>query len=79
MSIDCKAKVNIENLNRGGKTRGDNQADDHDMGCEEKYTLCGIADEDTGALQISFGSSYKTSDFIADTLEEWWDILPSYY
>jgi hypothetical protein len=62
------------------------------MGCEEKYTPCGIAefsrtgspsmtdtqavDEDTGALQISFGSSYKTSDFIADTLEEWWDSLP---
>jgi hypothetical protein len=45
------------------------------MGCEEKYTPCGIVDEDTGALQISFGSSYKTSDFIADTLQEWWDIL----
>lgn len=46
------------------------------MGCEEKYTPCGIVDEDTGALQISFGSSYKTSDFIADTLEEWWNSLP---
>ena len=34
-----------------------------------------IVDENTGALQISFGSSYKTSDFIADTLQEWWDIL----
>ena len=76
MSIDCKAKVNIGNLSRGGKTRGDNQADDHDMGCEEKYTPCGIVDEDTGALQISFGSSYKTSDFIADTLEEWWKDIP---
>ena len=45
------------------------------MGCKEKYTPCGIVDEDTGALQISFGNSYKTSDFIADTLQEWWNIL----
>ena len=75
MSINCKAKVNIGNLSRGGKTRGDNQANDHDMGCEEKYIPCGIVDEDTGDLQISFGSSYKTSDFIVDTLQEWWNIL----
>ena len=67
--------MKIGNLSRGGKTRGDNQADDHDMGCEEKYTPCGIVDEDTGALQISFGSSYKTSDFIADTVQEWWNML----
>jgi Rhodopirellula transposase DDE domain len=60
LSIDCKAKVNIGNLSRGGKTRGDNQADDRDMGCKEKYTPCGIVNEDTGALQISFSSSYKT-------------------
>jgi hypothetical protein len=42
------------------------------MGCEEKYIPCGIVDEDTGALHIFFGSSYKTSDFIVDSLEDWW-------
>lgn len=45
------------------------------MGCEEKYIPCGIVDEDSGQLHISFGSSYKTSDFIVDTLEQWWDTL----
>jgi hypothetical protein len=30
---------------------------------------------DTGALHISFGSSYKTSDFIVDTVQQWWDTL----
>ena len=48
---------------------------DHDMGCEEKNIPCGILDEDTGALHISFGSSYKTSDFIVDTVEQWWATL----
>ena len=52
-------------------------ADDHDMGCTEKYTPCGIVDEDSGQLYINFGCSYKTSDFIVDTLAQWWDLLPT--
>jgi len=67
--------VNIGDYARGGKTRGNSLASDHDMGCEEKYIPCGILDEDTGALHISFGSSYKTSDFIVDTVEQWWATL----
>ncbi len=47
------------------------------MGCEEKYIPCGIVDEDSGQLHIFFGSSYKTSDFIVDTLENWWNGLSS--
>ena len=45
------------------------------MGCEEKYIPCGIVDEDSGQLHIHFGSSYKTSDFIVDTLQDWWQGL----
>lgn len=63
------------NFSRGGLTRGDNQANDHDMGCKEKYIPCGIVDEDRGELPITFGSSYKTSDFIVDTLEAKWGAL----
>jgi hypothetical protein len=73
--MDCKARVNLGDYSRGGKTRGDNQASDHDMGCKEKYSPCGIVDEDTGALHLSFGSSYKTSDFIVDTVQQGWDSL----
>jgi len=72
VSIDCKATVKLGNSSRGGKTRGERQADDHDMGSKEKYIPCGILDEDTGDLFISFGSSFKTSDFIVDTLQDWW-------
>jgi hypothetical protein len=73
--MDIKATVNIGNFSRGGCTRGDNQACDHDMGCKEKYIPCGLVDEDTGQLFITFGSSYKTSDFIIDTLQDWWHDL----
>ena len=69
LSIDCKATVHIGHYSRGGLTRGDNQASDHDMGCKEKYVPCGIVDEDSAELTITFGSSYKTSDFIVDALD----------
>jgi transposase len=74
--MDCKATVNIGEYSRGGKTRGDNQAVDHDMGCKEKYTPFGVIDEDSGQLHLAFGSSAKTSDFIMDCLYEWWGRLP---
>lgn len=72
LSMDCKATVKIGNFSRGGQTRGDCLADDHDFGCQEKYIPCGILDEDKGQLNITFGSSYKTSDFIVDSLSSWW-------
>ncbi len=78
LSIDCKAMVNIGDYSRGGKTRGDARAADHDMGCEEKYTPFGIVDEDEGALYLTFGSAFKTSDFIADSLMGWCENIPAH-
>jgi len=74
-SIDCKATVKIGSFSRGGVTRGDNRADEHDLGCQEKYIPCGIVDEDSAELAITFGSSYKTSDFIVDTIEAKWQAM----
>jgi len=74
-SLDCQATVKIGEFSRGGLTRGDNRASDHDMGCKEKYVPCGIVDEDNGELHIIFGSSYKTSDFIVDTIEAKWNAM----
>jgi hypothetical protein len=73
--MDCKATVQIGEFSRGGRTRGDHKACDHDLGCKEKYIPCGIVDEDSGELRITFGSSSKTSDFIVDTLAAWWQAL----
>jgi Rhodopirellula transposase DDE domain len=67
--------VLIGEVSRGGRTRGDNQACDHDWGLHEKYSPCGIVEEDRGQLSITFGSSDKTSDFIVDALEAWWAAL----
>ncbi len=75
LSIDCKATVKIGDYSRGGETRGDNKACDRDMGCKEKYTPFGILDEDTNRLFLIFGSSFKTSDFIVDSLEIHWEQL----
>jgi hypothetical protein len=73
--MDCKATVNIGAFSRGGYTRGDHQASDHDLGCKEKYIPCGIVDADTAPLYVTFGSSSKPSDFIVETLVAWWQGL----
>jgi Rhodopirellula transposase DDE domain len=74
-SIDCKATVKIGEFARGGVTRGDHRASDHDMGCKEKYIPCGIVDEDSAARHSTFGRSYKTSDFIVDTIAAKWNAM----
>lgn len=77
LSMDCKATVSIGEYSRGGKTRGNIKAQDHDMGAKEKYIPCGIVDEDTGQLYLNFGSSFKTSDFMVDSLSQWWSAIES--
>ena len=67
--------MKIGDFSRSGETRGDHRASDHDFGWEEQYIPCGIVDEDSAALHIKFGSSYKTSDFIVDTIEAKWHAL----
>ena len=62
----------IGDVSRGGVTRGDHRACDHDLGLQEKYIPCGIVDEDSAQLRIPFGSSFKTSDCIVDASEDWW-------
>jgi Rhodopirellula transposase DDE domain len=74
--MDCKATVNLGEYSRGGQTRGENQALDHNFGAEEKSIPCGIVDEDSGQLYLHFGRSFKTSDFMVDNLQSWWKGLP---
>ena len=76
--MDCKATVNLGEFSRGGLTRGDLKACEHDLGCQAKYIPCGVVDEDTGQLSITFGSSAKTSDFIGDVLAARWQALPAH-
>jgi hypothetical protein len=73
--MDCKATVKLGAFSRGGQTRGEYKASDHDFGHSGQYIPCGLLDEDTAQLRVTFGSSAKTSDFIVDTLTAWWQGL----
>ena len=74
ISIDTKAKVDLCDSSRGGTSRCQKavQADDHDMGPKSKLVPFGILDVMAGLLTVIFGSSFETSDFIVDCLEQWW-------
>ena len=72
LSMDCKATVKLGAFSRGGQTRGEYKASDHDFGSPEQYIPCGLLDEDATQLHVTFGNSAKTSDFIVDTLTAWW-------
>src|SRR4029453_4552199 len=74
-SMDCKATVKIGEFSRGGLTRGDHRASDHDMGCEGKYVPWGAVGGESGGFDITFGGSDKTSDFIVDTIEAKWNAM----
>ena len=75
ISIDTKAKVDLCDSSRGGTSRCKKatQADDHDMGHKPKLVPFGIQEIMTGLLTIIFGTSFETSDFIVDCLEQWWN------
>ena len=75
ISIDCKAKVKIGKLSRNGKSRSEFpvQAEDHDTEILTKLVPFGISVVNEPKLDIFFGHSHETSDFIVDCLLKWWD------
>ncbi len=77
LSLDTKAKVKIGPFSRGGRSRHRVRACDHDMHPEALLVPLGILELTRGGesiqqLNILFGQSRETSDFIVDGLEQWW-------
>jgi transposase len=74
ISIDTKAKVKIGEFSRGGVARGKKsvRAADHDMHPDALVAPAGILEVDSNQLNLVFGTSRDTSDFVADCLEVWW-------
>ena len=74
ISLDTKAKVKIGEFSRRGVARGQKlvRAADHDMHPEAVLAPAGILEVDGGQLNVVFGTSRDTSDFVADCLELWW-------
>lgn len=59
---------------RGGLARGAKavRAADHDMEHVAILAPAGILEVDRGQLNLIFGTSRDTSDFVADALDLWW-------
>lgn len=79
--MDTKAKVKVGELSRGGVGRGREaeQASDHDMHPEAVLVPAGILEVESAQLNLIFGTSRDTSDFIADCLDLWWTNRRSVY
>ena len=75
LSIDTKTTVLIGNLSRGGKSRSEHQALDHDLEPEAKLTPFGIHRPDTAETWLSFTTGNATADFMVDRLSEIWPTL----
>jgi transposase len=74
LSIDTKANVALGEFSRRGKARGEQalRALDHDLATKEKLVPVGILEVASGQLELTFATSSKTSDLLADSLEGWW-------
>jgi hypothetical protein len=66
--------VKIGEFSRGGRARGKKavSAADHDMHPDGVLAPAGILEVDAHQLNVIFGTSRDTSDFVADCLELWW-------
>ena len=75
--MDAKAAVRGGPFSRGGKSRVEVKAADHDFAPEASVTLVGIflpeelSEEDD--LFLYGVTSKVTSDCLVDRLEEWWE------
>jgi hypothetical protein len=72
VSLDAKATVKIGPFSRGGASRTGTQAADHDFQPAGALTPFGLFLPDHDELNLYFTASKITSDFIVDTLDEWW-------
>jgi len=75
ISIDTKSHLKLGEFSRNGKARDlePKKALDHDMKPSGSLVPFGILDVLSRELAIIFGTSNKTSDFICDCLELWWE------
>jgi hypothetical protein len=72
LSMDAKASVKLGPFSRGGHSRVEVEAADHDFGNEGSLTPFSILLPQYDDLFISFAESKITSDYIWDRIEERW-------
>ncbi|MGH2413472.1 MAG: ISAzo13 family transposase [Microcystaceae cyanobacterium] len=72
LSLDAKAVVKIGPFSRGGTSRADIQGCDHDFNPKATITPYGIFLPQLDEVFLYLATSKVTSDFMADTLDSWW-------
>ncbi len=75
LSMDAKAKVNIGDFSRGGKSRQGERASDHDYEPEHKLTPFGFFLSFYNESFFYFSKSKVTADFMIDSLQDLWPKL----
>jgi transposase len=70
--MDAKATVKVGPFARGGKSRAQVKAADHDFAAKAKVTPVGIFLPATDELFLYGVTSKVTSDCLVDRLEQWW-------
>jgi len=71
LSIDTKDRVKIGEFSRGGESRVQVNAYDHDF-CDESVVPFGIFDVKNKTTEIIISESKVTADFMIDQLENYW-------
>jgi len=71
LSIDTKDRVKVGNFSRGGKSRVEVKASDHDFG-DDYIVPFGIMDVKKKTAEIYLSESKVTADFMVDRLDEYW-------
>jgi transposase len=70
--MDAKAKVEVGEFSRKGKTRVKRKALDHDFQSNLSVTPFGFFLPKSNQTYLYFTESFVTSDFIVDCLEDFW-------
>ena len=73
LSMDAKARVNIGSFSRGGTSRIEVKASDHDFKPEAVLTPVGIFLPQFDDLFIYMVTSKVTADCLVDCLQRWWE------
>ena len=73
ISLDAKAAVKVGPFARGGKSRAEVKAVDHDFEAQGRVTPVGILLPATDELFLYGVTSKVTSDCLVDRLEQWWE------
>ncbi len=75
ISMDAKARVNIGPFSRGGSSRVEVKASDHDFKPKAILTPVGIFLPQFDDLFIYMVTSRVTADCLVDCLQRWWDCV----